>query len=170
MKAGSLVKFVGEQRYAVLNEIHEGYAYLDGQSTPVPIESIEQNKLCEHHNNYRTKEQVEMSTGIKKDAGKASIILIPSNYITGTASVFDFGATKYGKDNFRYGLHHSRCINAAMRHLLAIADGEELDPESGLPHVYHASCSLAMYDYMRLHFPELNDIFELAAGGFNGKK
>jgi hypothetical protein len=100
-------------------------------------------------------------SGVKHDTGKPSITLIPSEFIEGTASVFNFGGKKYGLHNYRNGLAHSRCLDAAVRHLLAINRGEEIDPESGLPHVYHASCSIAMYDYMRLHYPELNDIHEL---------
>lgn len=102
-----------------------------------------------------------MTGGIKHDNGKAPISFIPSEYIEGTASVFQFGAKKYAAHNYRKGLAHSRLLDAAMRHILAILRGEEIDPESRLPHRYHASCSLAMYDYMVLHHPELNDIYEL---------
>lgn len=102
-----------------------------------------------------------MSGGIKHDNGKAPISFIPSEYIEGTAEVFKFGAKKYAAHNYRKGLAHSRLLDAAMRHILAILRGEELDPESGLPHVYHASCSLAMYSYMRIKHPALNDIYEL---------
>ncbi len=98
---------------------------------------------------------------VKNDQSKPVISFIPAEYIEGTAAVFTFGAKKYAAHNYRHGMAHSRLLDAAMRHLLAILRGEELDPESGLPHVYHASCSLAMYDYMRTKFPELNDIFEL---------
>ena len=102
-----------------------------------------------------------MSTGAtKNDSGKPVINYIPAEYIEGTAAVFTFGARKYASYNYRKGMQHSRLLDAAFRHLLAIMRGEEIDPESGLPHVYHASCSLAMYDYMRLKFPNLNDVYE----------
>ena len=102
-----------------------------------------------------------MSGGTKHDQGKQPISFIPSEYIEGTAAVFGFGAKKYAAHNYRQGIAHSRLVDAALRHLLAILRGEQLDPESGLPHIYHASCSLAMYDYMRLKHPELNDIYEI---------
>lgn len=104
--------------------------------------------------------EAKNGTAIKSDNGKPPISLIPAEYIEGTAAVFGFGGKKYGNNNFRKGLAHSRCLDAALRHILAILRGEQLDPESGLPHVFHASASLAMYDYMRLHYPELNDIHE----------
>ena len=106
--------------------------------------------------------------GVKADAGKAPISLIPTDYILGTAEVFNFGGKKYGLHNFRKGLAHSRCLDAAMRHILAILNGEQYDAESGQPHIYHASCSLAMYDYQRINHPELNDIYELEASNEKG--
>jgi hypothetical protein len=100
------------------------------------------------------------TTGVKLDAGKAPINLIPSEFITLTAQVFNFGGKKYGNHNFRMGIGYSRLLDAAMRHLLAYNQGEELDPESGLPHLGHASASIAMLVYMQAHHPALNDIYE----------
>jgi hypothetical protein len=110
-------------------------------------------------------------TGKKFDNGKAPISLIPSETITGIAQVFAFGANKYGRHNFREGLAHSRVLDAALRHILAIVNGEDVDPESNMPHVYHALCSLAMYDWQRLHHPEMDDRYKeprplpVASGG-----
>jgi len=106
-------------------------------------------------------EIVTFDSAKKNDQGKPRISLIPASYINGTATVFNFGAQKYGADNFRQGLSHSRCLDAALRHITAILGGEEKDIESGLPHIYHASCSLSMYDYMRINHPNLNDLFEI---------
>ena len=65
-----------------------------------------------------------MSTqGKKADAGKAPISLIPAEYVLGTAQVFAFGGKKYGLHNFRAGIQHSRCIDAAFRHLLHLGRG-----------------------------------------------
>lgn len=100
-------------------------------------------------------------SGVKNDQGKAPISLIPSEFIIGTAEVFAFGGTKYGLHNYRQGIAWSRLVDAAMRHLLAINAGEWKDTESGLPHLYHTSCCLAMLSYMHTHYPELNDVYEL---------
>ena len=102
----------------------------------------------------------ENGQGKKFDQGKPPVTLIPSETILGTAAVFGFGAGKYGRHNFRDGLQHSRCLDAAMRHLLAINAGEDIDPESGMPHIYHALCSLVMYDWQRLNHPELDDRYK----------
>lgn len=84
------------------------------------------------------------TVGIKHDSGKPPISLIPRQAIEGEAQVMAFGAGKYGKNNWRHGIAYSRLIDAAMRHILAIADGEDNDPETGLPHAAHARCCLAM--------------------------
>ena len=80
----------------------------------------------------------------KYDGDKAPITMIPRSAIEAEAMVMKFGAAKYGRDNWRKGMDHTRLLDAAMRHILAVADGEDLDPESGLPHEAHARCCLAM--------------------------
>lgn len=98
--------------------------------------------------------------GIKHDAGKAPISLIPVEAIIGEADVFGFGAKKYAKHNFRKGMDHSRVLDAAMRHLLAIVNGEDLDPESGLPHWAHARCCLAMYAFFQTNGVGVDDRYK----------
>lgn len=53
-----------------------------------------------------------------------------------------FGATKYSAWNWAKGMKWSRLIGALLRHLLDWARGQKLDPESGLPHLWHALCCL----------------------------
>lgn len=93
-------------------------------------------------------EAQEKKQGTKADSGKPPVSLTPVEAILGEAEVFAFGAKKYGRHNFRLGFEHTRALDAALRHILAILNGEDLDPESGLPHWAHARCSLAMYAYM----------------------
>ncbi len=90
-----------------------------------------------------------MSTGIKHDQGKPSISLIPVEAIIEEARAFDFGAKKYGRHNFRLGMDHTRVLDAALRHILAIVRGEDVDPESGLKHWAHARACLGMYAYFQ---------------------
>ena len=57
-------------------------------------------------------------------------------------------------------IEHCRLADAAMRHIIAWANGEDADPESGLPHIDHAAASLNMLrGMMRLH-PELDDRYK----------
>lgn len=78
--------------------------------------------------------------GIKLDQGKPDLTLVDRLAEEGMVRVLEFGLGKYGRDNWRKGFAWNRLIAAAMRHLRAIQEGEDIDPESGLPHADHAAC------------------------------
>lgn len=55
------------------------------------------------------------------------------------------GALKYGAHNYRaIGVRASVYYDAAERHLKAFWEGEDIDPDSGLPHIVKAMCCLAV--------------------------
>lgn len=55
------------------------------------------------------------------------------------------GGRKYGTHNYRsMGVRASVYFDAVMRHLLAFWEGEDTDPESGLPHIIKAITSLTV--------------------------
>lgn len=81
--------------------------------------------------------------GKKFDEDKVRMDLIPVSMLTGVGKVLTFGAKKYGDRNWEAGIKWSRVYAAALRHLMAWWGGEEYDQESGLPHLYHATCCLA---------------------------
>lgn len=83
-------------------------------------------------------------SGTKNDSGKAPITLISRTAIELEAQVMAFGARKYARHNYKKGFDYSRLLDAAIRHILAFSDGEDLDQESGLPHLAHARCCLGM--------------------------
>jgi len=63
------------------------------------------------------------------------------------------GALKYGRHNYRaIGVRSSVYFDAAMRHLTRWWEGEEIDPDSGLPHLTKAMASL-----MVLRDAQIND-------------
>lgn len=78
----------------------------------------------------------------KSDAGKPRIGLIPPEMIAQTADVLTFGAAKYSAGNWKRGGDWSRYFDAMQRHLWAWQSGEDIDAESGMPHLAHASCCL----------------------------
>lgn len=101
-----------------------------------------------------------MSSGTKHDNGKPSLTLLPSEAIIGMTRALDYGAKKYGRYNYRDGIDHHRILDAALRHIFAILGGETTDAESGNPHIWHALASLAMYEWMRVNRPDLNDLYQ----------
>lgn len=64
--------------------------------------------------------------------------------ILGSLGLLD-GACKYGRSNYRaIGVCASIYVDAAKRHLNAWFEGEDTDPDSGLPHLAHALASMAI--------------------------
>lgn len=82
----------------------------------------------------------EVSPGTKYDQGKVPISLLDRKALEGVAAVLAFGAKKYAAHNWRGGISYNRLLDAMGRHYLAIVDGEDVDPESGLPHIDHLGC------------------------------
>jgi hypothetical protein len=81
--------------------------------------------------------------GVKLDSEKLRMDLIPASAIESLAEVLTYGAKKYADRNWEKGIKWGRVYAATLRHLLAWWRGENLDPESGLPHLAHAMCNIA---------------------------
>lgn len=82
--------------------------------------------------------------GLKFDDDKLAWHLLPIEGVEGMLKVMQFGEKKYGAYNWTLGMDWHRLFSAVMRHLWAWFRKEELDPESGLPHLYHACCCILM--------------------------
>lgn len=85
-----------------------------------------------------------------KDPRKPQFALIPPAALHDLARVYTFGAGKYAPHGWRVGLDWSCVYSALQRHLNAFWRGEELDAESGLPHLAHAAWGcLTLMEYSR---------------------
>lgn len=98
-----------------------------------------------------------MNVGIKHDDGKLPLGLIPPEALLAEAAVLRHGASKYGPHNWRKGIAYSRIIDAALRHITAWIGGEDLDAESGLPHLAHARCCLGFLIAYEVSGPRNDD-------------
>jgi hypothetical protein len=84
-----------------------------------------------------------MGDGRKDDAGKLRWSLVPWPALRQVVRVLEHGARKYGEENWReLDDGPRRYWDAAARHMIAWADGETHDPESGINHLAHAACSM----------------------------
>lgn len=101
--------------------------------------------------------QPAKSTGTKHDNNKPRMELIDSEFLEGLAQVLTKGAEKYADHNWRGGITTGRLIAAAYRHLGKINNGEDLDPEWNLPHVYHLACCVMFLSWMMKHRPDLDN-------------
>lgn len=98
--------------------------------------------------------------GIKHDGDKTQWHLLPHEAVEGAVRVLMHGAKKYSAYNWAKGMPYTRVLDATQRHLHAIYQGEDKDPESGLDHVDHAICELIFLKYYMLHGVGEDDRFK----------
>lgn len=107
---------------------------------------------------------VETTTATKFDGDKARIDLVDPDFLETVGKVLGFGMRKYAANNWRKGMDWSRVIAAAYRHLGAINRGEDIDPESGLPHTGHLACCVMFLDWYRDNRKEFDDRYSTTLG------
>lgn len=80
----------------------------------------------------------------KADEGKARPSLVPTGITWAIAAVRAYGNRKYGDpDNWKQ-VEPERYVDALYRHLLCyVKDRNSVDPESGLPHLWHIACNVS---------------------------
>lgn len=83
--------------------------------------------------------RVTSETGGQKGQKLARIGSLDPQALMEVAKVAGFGEHKYARLNYLNGYDWSLSYDACQRHLHAFWSGENLDPESGLPHLAHAA-------------------------------
>ena len=100
--------------------------------------------------------------GVKFDEGKNRLDLLPTEFLEGVGHTLSFGANKYDDENWRGGIKYHRVYGSLLRHLFSWRKGEVLDPESGMPHLWHVGCNLAFLITFEAHpevYKEFNDLY-----------
>ena len=91
------------------------------------------------------KEQSEL----KYDAGKPRYSLVPPKALEGVAKVLTFGAKKYEANSWQLMEDTSRYMDALMRHIEAVRQGETHDTDSGLQHMAHvATNAMFLFEFI----------------------
>lgn len=99
-------------------------------------------------------EPVNDSQDAKADSGKPRPTLVPVSLIEAVTAIREYGCQKYhDPDNWKR-VEPQRYRDAAYRHWLAYIKGEQTDPESGLPHIWHCACNLAFLIEMESNHEE----------------
>lgn len=82
---------------------------------------------------------------------KAPLRYVPPMLMIAASGPMAQGAEKYGPYNWRTGpkIHLSLYLEAIMRHLLMVMDGQDLDKDSGKLHLAHiaATCAVILDAY-----------------------
>lgn len=104
-----------------------------------------------------TQEPVIILRATKYDQGKSPCELLCPIAMQATADILAFGAKKYAPNNWKKGLAWTRVYGAILRHLFAFARGEDLDPETGLPHLDHAACEIMFLQHFYRTRKDLDD-------------
>jgi len=108
----------------------------------------------------------ERGSAARFNTGKSEYHQIPLFALEGVARVLMYGERKYAKGNWAKGQPWSVPFDSMIRHMTAWQRGEELDPESGLPHLDHALCNMIFLSAFRDLYPEGDDrIPQLRKGG-----
>lgn len=81
---------------------------------------------------------IDPNTGGAKGQKQAQLGAVDPEAVLAVAEVAGFGGQKYARYNFAKGYAWSLSFDAMMRHALLFWGGEDVDQESGLPHMAHA--------------------------------
>jgi hypothetical protein len=98
--------------------------------------------------------------GLRYNSGKAELHQVPSSLNFAVAKTLQYGAQKYAHSNWRKGMSWVGVYDCLDRHMKKWLDGESVDEESLLPHLYHAACNIAfLIEYMET-FPQGDDRYK----------
>lgn len=93
------------------------------------------------------------------DPKKNPLDLLDPEFLLGVGEILRQGAAKYARGNWMRGMSWGGVLAAILRHTLAIANGEDTDPDSGELHVYHLGCEVMFLARFMAH-PELYGRFD----------
>lgn len=109
----------------------------------------------------RTAEQEEMlkrtDYAARFNQGKLEWSLVDYDAFIPMVKVLMYGKQKYDAHNWKKGFTYTDLMNSLLRHINAFLAGEDLDPESGLPHIGHIQCNAMFLGYMMQFRPDLDD-------------
>lgn len=96
---------------------------------------------------------MSISYKAKHDEGKYKASLVFTSLLEEISKVREHGKKEYGSFTLWKEVEPMRWLDAAIRHIRAVMDGEDFDKKSGLLHLAHAECSLmyAMERFLKIN-------------------
>lgn len=95
--------------------------------------------------------------GLRYNDGKPQWNLLDWDALIPLIKVLEYGAKKYDAHNWKKGLSYTSTSDSLMRHLISFMNGEDLDKESGLPHVGHILANALFLSYYYQFKKEFDD-------------
>ena len=92
--------------------------------------------------------QGNYNKALRHNSGKLDWTLLDFDCLIPMVEGMTYGATKYTRNNWKLQCDDPKQhLQSAMRHLIAIIQGEEIDEESGVRHSGLIQCNMMMYNY-----------------------
>jgi len=89
----------------------------------------------------------EEEKALRYNAGKPKWSLVHYESLTPMVRVLEIGAKKYAPDNWKKKIDRKEVLESAMRHLSALMDGQDNDPETHESHIGHLMCNAMFFSY-----------------------
>jgi hypothetical protein len=85
---------------------------------------------------------------LRYNEGKLDWTLLDFNSLVPLVEVMTYGKEKYGEGNWQKQCDNpNQHLQSAIRHLIALIGGEEIDGESFCKHTGHIMANMMMYNY-----------------------
>jgi hypothetical protein len=85
---------------------------------------------------------------LRYNDGKPDWTLLDYPSLLPLVDVMTYGAEKYSRENWKLPSPNKvEPLQSAMRHLIALIQGEELDPESQKRHTGHVMANMMFYNF-----------------------
>lgn len=95
--------------------------------------------------------------GNRYNSNKPKWSLVDYESLLPLVQVLEFGASKYGENNWKKGLSYTETTESLLRHVYSFLQGEDTDEESKLHHIGHILCNAMFLSYMIKNRPNLDD-------------
>lgn len=108
-------------------------------------------KLDDHAVGCANEPRINDGGAMHFSADKSGVDQVPPELLIEWGDVFSYGEKKYARDNWKRGTSWHEFYGSALRHIYKWWNGEDVDPETGLPHLAHALWNVGALRYYQIH-------------------